>query len=611
MRRLCQPFLSQEPTAKLIRKTALQEWRLIALNLGSSLIEAVSEGATLGIVFLAVRVLSTPSGEFNWGSLKWLSWWPALTDQLNAMTPSSLFLSLLGLAVFVQAFQSFAKFLTTLSTTYFSARCRALVTSRIHNQVLSFNYPCASGYKVGDLTENINSAPEAIRTQIEVTSTLLVGGLLSITYLIVLISISPWLLIVVGIIGLVIAFLQGILLPRIRYGAREVTKAQVSVYTSITENFQGLRLLHTSGQLDIADEQLTSKVGGLESQLRRQARLMSVIGPFTSFLPILAIALLAALSLLFLGGNSSGILPKLVTFIFALQKLNSRITIMNSCLNQIAENRGRYDRLNSILTPASKIFRSKGGKPFVELRKSIRFENVTLQYEPSLEPSLSNISFTLSKGKTLALVGPSGAGKSSIADLITGLFSPSAGLISIDGEPMQHFRLDSWQQRLGVVSQDTFLFNTSIAANIAYGTPNATEDDIKSACLTAQATGFIEALPASYETIVGERGYRLSGGQRQRLSLARAILRDPDLLILDEATSALDSQSERLVQEAIEKFECHHTVLVIAHRLSTIVNADEILVLDKGHIVQSGSHETLLKQAGLYRDLWMHQNPSV
>jgi ATP-binding cassette subfamily B protein/subfamily B ATP-binding cassette protein MsbA len=208
----------------------------------------------------------------------------------------------------------------------------------------------------------------------------------------------------------------------------------------------------------------------------------------------------------------------------------------------------------------------------------------------------------------LALVGPSGAGKSSIADLLTGLYAPSSGSIWIDDQPLQQVKLDSWQQRLGVVSQDTFLFNATIAENIAFGTSGASQARIEAACQAAQAAGFIESLPQGYDTLVGERGYRLSGGQRQRLSLARAILRDPELLILDEATSALDSQSERLVQEAIERFERNHTVLVIAHRLSTIVRADQILVLEGGRVVQRGRHSSLLAEAGLYQQLWQQQS---
>ena len=610
LRRLLKPFWSQDPAALLLRQTARQQWRLIALNFGSSVVEAVSEGCTLGLVFLAVKVLSAQTNtHFNWGSYPFFNWWPALAVWLNELQPSALFLCLLGLAVLLQALQSLTKFLNGLSTAYFAARCRALVTARIHSQVLALSFPCASGYKVGDLTDNAFIGPEAIRNQIDQLSTLLTGALLSITYLVVLTTISPWLLLAVAFIGLLITLVQRQLLPRIRDGSNLITDAQLAVSSRIIENFQGLRLLHSSGQLDVADQHLHNKMSVLEAQLRRQGRRMAVIGPFSGFLPILSIALLAALSLFLLGGRSTGILPSLVTFVFALQKLNGRIGIIAGNLNQLAENSGRLHRLSEILSPEDKQFRSQGGIPFRELNHAIRFDAVGLQYASESLPALNEITFVLPKGQMLALVGPSGSGKSSIADLLTGLYSPTAGRILIDDTPLEKLELVSWQQRLGVVSQDTFLFNASIADNIAFGTPGATLAQIQAACKAAQAAGFIESLPKTYDTLVGERGYRLSGGQRQRLSLARAILRDPELLILDEATSALDSQSERLVQQAIEKFERNHTVLVIAHRLSTIVRADQIFVLDGGQVVQHGTHDGLVTEEGLYQKLWSDQVP--
>ena len=573
--------------------------------------EAATEGGTLGLVFLSVKVLSAPTNEpFNWGNYALFSWWPALSTWLNGLPASALFLCLLGLAVLLQALQSFTKFLNGLSSSYFAARCRALVTSRIHSQILAMSFPCASGYRVGDLVDYANNGPEAIRVQIEQISGLIVSFLLSITYLVVLSSISPWLLVSVAFIGLLITLLQKQLLPRIKSGSKRLTDVQVNISSRITEDIQCLRLLHSSGQLDESDQKLHVGMGQLERELRRQGLRMAIVGPFSTFLPILAIALLAALSLLLLGGRSTGILPSLVTFVFALQKLNGRISMIAANLNNLAENNGRIQRLNSILSAAGKQFRSQGGEPFSELTKEIRFDSVCLQYSRELPAALSAISFTLPKGTMLALVGPSGSGKSSIADLLTGLYAPTTGQILIDSTPLDGIRLDSWQKRLGVVSQDTFMFNGSIESNIAFGCEGAIHSQIQSACRAAQADGFIESLPQGYKTLVGERGYRLSGGQRQRLSLARAILRNPELLILDEATSALDSQSERLVQEAIENFEENHTILVIAHRLSTIIRADQILVLSGGRVVQSGNHSNLVNQPGLYADLWAQQSHS-
>lgn len=610
MQKLLKPCFSQEPVAKLLRKTARKKWRLIAITLGSSLVEAFSEGASLAIVFMAIQVLSAPvDTPFNWLSNPLVAWWPAAILWLNSLPATSLFMSLLALAVLLQALQSFSRYLNKLSVAYFAAHCRAVVTARIHSQVLSFSFPCASAYKVGDLTSHAATGPEALRQQVEQVSSLLVSVLLIATYLSVLVGLSPWLLLAVVMIGGLITLLQKRLLPRIRAGSKGVMEVQVAITSRITEDFQGLRLLHTSGLLDLADKRLRSRMSELEHQLRAQGRRLAIVEPFSSFLPILAIALIAGLSLFLLGGRSTGVIPSLVTFVLALQRLNTRLTSFAATFNQLADNRGRLDRLNQILTSEGKQFRRLGGIPFQGLQRGIEFDRVSLEYSPTLPPALSNISFTLPKGQMLALVGPSGAGKSSIADLLTGLYAATSGQILIDGTPLDQFDLSAWQRRLGVVSQDTILFNASISDNIALGSPGVTKGQIQEACRDAQAAKFIESLPHGYNTMVGERGYRLSGGQRQRLSLARAILRDPDLLILDEATSALDSQSERLVQQAIERFGRDHTLLVIAHRLSTIQHADQIYVLENGRMAQYGTHESLIAiEQGLYATSWRQQS---
>jgi ATP-binding cassette subfamily B protein/subfamily B ATP-binding cassette protein MsbA len=293
--------------------------------------------------------------------------------------------------------------------------------------------------------------------------------------------------------------------------------------------------------------------------------------------------------------------------VVALQRLNGTFGTIATSLAALNTNAALLDLLNKLLEPADKQFRRRSGLKFKSLQQGITLRNLTLQYGPELQPALRNINLNIPSGSTVALVGSSGAGKSSLADLLVGLYEPTEGQMLVDGKPLNDFDLISWQQQLGVVSQDTFLFNATIAENISHGSPNATRAQIVEAAEKAQAAGFISDLPDGYDTLIGERGYLLSGGQRQRLSLARAILRDPELLILDEATSALDTQSERLVQQAIDQFERQHTVLVIAHRLSTIVKADLICVLEKGQIVEQGNHQELLEKHGIYAGLWRQQ----
>jgi subfamily B ATP-binding cassette protein MsbA len=236
------------------------------------------------------------------------------------------------------------------------------------------------------------------------------------------------------------------------------------------------------------------------------------------------------------------------------------------------------------------------------MEQGLEFRDVFFKYEE--EDVLKGISFKLNKGKTLALVGPSGGGKSTIADLIPRFFDPYQGKILLDGIDIQQLSLSDLRKLIGNVTQESILFHDTIFHNIAYGIPDADPHAVIEAAKIANAHQFISELPQQYQTVIGERGTRLSGGQRQRISIARAVLRNPPLLILDEATSNLDTESEKLVQDALQKLMQQRTTLVIAHRLSTVLNADEILCIDQGKIVEKGTHEELINQPGTYRRLY-------
>ena len=603
-----EPLRDPRPASRLIRQTARKEWKVLSLSMLTNLFQAAAEGATLGVVFLAVDLLSKPAGQtINWATKGVLGSLPQLTAGLNAIPRNDLFLLLLGLAVFIKLLQSLAMYLGSLAMGYYGARTSSRLMAMLHSHILSFSFACASRYQVGELLYVAGAGPGAIMNEINIVSSISITVLMMITYIIVLVSLSPWLLVAALMMAGILSLVQKQLLPLIRERSFIGTKLGKELSSRITENIQGLRLLHTSGQLDVADQGVYNRTGAIEANSRASSRLGAITGPINNFLPITMIAGIAALSLLLFGSRNSGVLPSLVTFVVALNRLNNTFGTIASSLGTLNANAAPLNELNKLLEPADKQFRRRGGIPFQAIKNSISLRGVTLQYSPELQPALRNIHLDLQRGSTVALVGSSGAGKSTIADLLVGLFEPTDGQILIDGTPLSNFDLNSWQQHLGVVSQDTFLFNASIADNITHGSPNATKDEIMAAAEKAQAAGFISDLPDGYDTLIGERGYRLSGGQRQRLSLARAILRDPELLILDEATSALDTQSEKLVQQAIDQFERKHTVLVIAHRLSTIVKADLICVLEKGQIVEKGRHQELLAKEGIYAGLWKQQ----
>ena len=602
-----QRFVQPGPAERLILQTARQQWPLLAINLFSSLLEAFGEGAALAVVFLAVQVLSR-SAEQSWASNPLISRLPGLLSWMDSTPRVPLFLVLLAVSVLLQLLLSGCRYLNAISVSYLAARSRARVTSRIQQQILGFSFACASRYRVGDLTDLLALGPDAVSSAIGVHGQLLINLLLAAVYLGVLMVLSPWLLLMAAAMAMLVVWVQRRLLPRIRESAQQVSADQLQIASVVTEQIQGLRLLHSLGQLDQAQQAVSAHMAQLERSLRRQSQLIELIGPISQLLPIIAIAVLGAASLLVFGDKSSGILPSLVTFVLALQRLNIRLSGIARLFTERSANAGRMQRLDGFLQPHDKQFRRQGGIRSTGLRREIRLDGVDLCYPGSNDPVLRALDLTIPCGSTVALVGPSGAGKSSLVDLLIGLYSPSAGRVLIDGEDLETLNLISWQQHLGVVSQDTFLFNATIAENLAFGCPNVSEEQIQSALSTAQCSGFISALPDGIHTLVGERGYRLSGGQRQRLALARAILRRPDLLILDEATSALDSNNERLVQKAYERLRGSCTVLMIAHRLSTVVNADQIIVMQEGRIVQRGNHAQLLALDGLYRSLWLDQS---
>jgi subfamily B ATP-binding cassette protein MsbA len=264
------------------------------------------------------------------------------------------------------------------------------------------------------------------------------------------------------------------------------------------------------------------------------------------------------------------------------------------------------ERLFEVLDAPSESQTDSGRISDFSFDNDIRFENVSFSYEKT--PVLSDVSFVARKGQVIALVGASGAGKSTLVDLIPRFYSLKEGRITIDGVDTREITLPALRSLTGIVSQDTVLFNDTVRNNIAYGTDLAyTDEQVEAAARAANAHVFIAELPDKYATLLGERGTRLSGGQRQRLAIARALLRDPPILILDEATSALDTESERLVQEAVDRLLEGRTVFVIAHRLSTVVHADQILVLDKGRIIEQGTHAHLLEKQGAYHRLYSLQ----
>jgi subfamily B ATP-binding cassette protein MsbA len=292
----------------------------------------------------------------------------------------------------------------------------------------------------------------------------------------------------------------------------------------------------------------------------------------------------------------------LITFMVLVMRLLQPLKQLSQAPTIAQQSLAAAERLFDVLDQPTELQADRGTREVRGLEREIAFEGVHFAYGD--EPVLRDVSFTAKKGEVVALVGASGAGKSTLVDLIPRFIEPTAGRIALDGVDTREIKLPALRTLTGIVSQDTVLFNDSVRANIAYGAGDKyTQAQVEAAARAANAHEFIVALPEGYDTVLGERGTRLSGGQRQRLAIARALLTDPPILILDEATSALDTESERLVQEALDRLLAGRTTFVIAHRLSTIVHATQILVMDAGQVVERGTHDALLARGGAYARL--------
>jgi ATP-binding cassette subfamily B protein/subfamily B ATP-binding cassette protein MsbA len=590
----------KSPAYRVILTVANYNRGLLLLTFNSNLLAAIFEGSTFGIIYVALRVLEEGSLA-NIQQLKWLASYVAGWGQ------GQLFIGLIVLAIIMQFLRSGLSYVGLVSAGYLKARIRTQMMSQVFQQIMLFSFPCASSYKVGDLTQYLQDAQGAVDREITQWNKLLIKAFIVVSYVVVLIGISPALAIISMLLAFGLLALQKYLIPHVKQTSRQFTKKIVIVNKSIVESIQGLRLIHSFGRQKRVISEINQLTKRLVPIMQRQERFVNITQPISQALVVSVVGTLLVLGFVILNSRQSLVIPALFTFIAALNRLSSQLGSFASVFNILANNAGRMDRLSEVLQINDKEFARFGGKIFEGLIAKIQFENVTLQYLADQAPALQNVDFVMPKGSVTALVGGSGAGKSSIADLLTGLYDPTEGRITIDGVDLQAYSLASWRAHLGVVSQDTFIFNQPILDNIRYGKPEAMEVEVIEAAKAAHAHEFIEALPQGYQTVVGERGYRLSGGQRQRLALARAILKQPEVLILDEATSALDSQSERLVQEALAMFKQDRTVLVIAHRLSTITGADLILVLDQGKIVEQGTHQELLRQGERYANYWQLQ----
>ena len=477
---------------------------------------------------------------------------------------------------------------------------RNLLYKRLTSQSLDF----FAHRKTGELLARLSYDVTLVQAAVSTAVTALMRDAISIVFLLAVVFIQDWLLALIAMLVFPV-----VIYPIARFGRkmRHATldgQAAMGDLTSLLEEtVGGIRVVKAFGMEDYERGRFRKLTGDFFNHQLKVFKVNALSFPIMELLAGFGIA-----GVLLYGGirvASGETTPgTLVSFLAAVIMLYEPVKRLSRANNDIQQGLAASERIFELLDEPIIVQDQEQARELPPFSNVIAFEQVGLQYPNTERPVLSDISFTVAAGEVVALVGRSGAGKTSLVNLVPRFMDTTAGRVMIDGIDVRDLTQASLRNQIALVTQDIILFNDTVRNNIAYGHEKIDEEKVEAVARAANAHEFIEKLPEGYETIIGERGVILSGGQRQRLSMARALLKDAPILILDEATSALDTESERLVQRAIDRLMQGRTVIVIAHRLSTIRHADRIVVLDQGHIIQMGRHDDLLAEGGLYAELY-------
>lgn len=479
--------------------------------------------------------------------------------------------------------------------------------SGIFKQLLSISYSFLESKESGKLMNTL--ATETWRTSqaLSVLVSLIITTCTIFVFVILLLLLSWQLTLLVTVLMALISISIQLVTRQVKNLGQQAVQANSTLANRMWEGLAGMKVIRAFGRESYEQERFEQASDQVRTTFLKLDVLSTAVNPISEVL--CAVLLLCILVFALLQDRTA--LPTLLTFIFILYRLQPQVKQLDGARVGLVGLTSAVEEVMSLLDRSDKPYIRSGQIPFQGLLEAISFESVTFRYNSLEKPAVQKISIWIPRGKTTALVGPSGAGKSTLIGLLCRYYDITSGEIYVDKCPLRQLNLTDWRSRIAIVSQDVHMFSTTVRQNIAYGRLDAKENEIIAAARLANADEFISQLPQGYDTKVGDRGIRLSGGQRQRIALARAIVHNPEILILDEATNALDSISENLIQEALNTLSQNRTVIVIAHRLSTIEQADQIIVLESGRVIEQGNFQHLLKLKGLFARLYHLQYRNV
>lgn len=473
----------------------------------------------------------------------------------------------------------------------------------VYNNVVNLHIGFFSNERKGDIISKITADVQVV--QFCITNTLQVvfkEPLLIIGYLVLLFNISPQLtlfsLLVIPVSGLFIAAI----VKKLRAQAVEAQQSFGMLLSFLDETLSGIRIVNAFNAIPIVQKRFGDENRKYSNLNRSMARRQQLASPVSEFLGVLTLSgILLYGGSLVLDNQSALTAGNFIAYLGAFSQLLRPAKAITDSFSNINQGLAAGERVLDLIDTKTEITESSDAIEIQGLNEGVRFENVSFSYTERVV--LTDVSLIIPRGKTVALVGPSGGGKSTLMDIIPRFIEPDSGKIFFDEHNLKDISLKSLRSQMGIVNQESILFNDTIFNNIAFGRPETTQQEVEAAAKIANAHEFILQTDDGYQTNIGDRGMKLSGGQKQRLCIARAVLSNPPLMLLDEATSALDTESEKLVQDALNNLMKNRTSLIIAHRLSTIQNADHIIVLEEGKVIEEGTHQKLLAKNGLYKRL--------